>query len=91
MGSKWGRLAEYVGRYEAPGARVLAVFDRLGAWFAEPGFRGCAWINAYGELGPASPPVAEGARVTAGVTGDAGSARQARAAARALLAAAGAE
>jgi AcrR family transcriptional regulator len=35
----------------APGpARVLAVFDALGGWFAEPGFNGCAFINVAGEL-----------------------------------------
>ncbi|MFF4341895.1 TetR/AcrR family transcriptional regulator [Kitasatospora sp. NPDC001540] len=38
-------------------ARLLAAFDWLGRWFAEPGYRGCAWINAFGELGPASPAV----------------------------------
>ncbi|NEB20054.1 TetR/AcrR family transcriptional regulator [Streptomyces coelicoflavus] len=122
---RWrGRLAEYVDRYEEPAARVLAVFDWLGVWFAEPGFRGCAWINAYGELGPASPAVAErvrahkaafrafldtlaagaglpaalggqlfllaeGAMVTAGVTGGTEPAGQARDAARVLLGAAG--
>ncbi|MET9604690.1 TetR/AcrR family transcriptional regulator [Streptomyces sp. NPDC006512] len=30
---------------------VTAVFDWLATWFAEPGFRGCAFQNAYGELG----------------------------------------
>ncbi|MGH3755424.1 MAG: TetR/AcrR family transcriptional regulator [Pseudonocardiaceae bacterium] len=30
--------------------RVLAVFDALGEWFAEPGFSGCAFINVAGEL-----------------------------------------
>jgi AcrR family transcriptional regulator len=30
--------------------RVLAVFDALGDWFAEPGFSGCAFINVAGEL-----------------------------------------
>ncbi|MEU3553953.1 TetR/AcrR family transcriptional regulator [Streptomyces fragilis] len=40
-----------------PRARVLAVFDWLAGWFAEPGFRGCAWINAHGELGSSSPAV----------------------------------
>ncbi|MFJ7155523.1 TetR/AcrR family transcriptional regulator [Streptomyces sp. NPDC101118] len=39
--------------------RVLAVFDWLGEWFAEPGFRGCAFLNAYGELGTAVPAVTE--------------------------------
>jgi hypothetical protein len=38
-------------------ARLLAVFEWLGRWFAEPDFRGCAWINSYGELGATSPRV----------------------------------
>ncbi|MER7056460.1 TetR/AcrR family transcriptional regulator [Streptomyces sp. NPDC000351] len=123
---RWrGQLAEYVDRYEEPGPRILAVFDWLGQWFAEPDFRGCAWINAYGELGATSYPVAdlvrahkrafrefldglvadaglpaatggqlfllaEGAMVTAGVTGGTAPARQASEAARVLLGAAGA-
>ncbi len=36
-------------------APVLAVFDWLGAWFSEPDFRGCAFLNAYGELGADGP------------------------------------
>ncbi|MGW8063825.1 TetR/AcrR family transcriptional regulator [Streptomyces ziwulingensis] len=123
---RWrGRLAEYVGRHQEAGPRILAVFDWLGQWFAEPDFRGCAWINAYGELGATSAPVAdrvrahkeafrtfldrlvadaglpaamggqlfllaEGAMVSAGVTGGTGPAREAREAARVLLDAAGA-
>ncbi|MEW2413751.1 TetR/AcrR family transcriptional regulator [Streptomyces sp. NPDC046866] len=35
----------------APGDPVGAVFEWLAAWFAEPGFRGCAFLNAFGELG----------------------------------------
>ncbi|MFD7555567.1 TetR/AcrR family transcriptional regulator [Streptomyces sp. NPDC059835] len=30
---------------------VPAVFDWLAEWFCEPEFRGCAFLNAYGELG----------------------------------------
>ncbi|MFD3700627.1 TetR/AcrR family transcriptional regulator [Streptomyces sp. NPDC058646] len=30
---------------------VAAVFDWLAAWFSEPDFRGCAFLNAFGELG----------------------------------------
>ncbi|MFG2987253.1 TetR/AcrR family transcriptional regulator [Streptomyces sp. NPDC048258] len=30
---------------------VTAVFDWLADWFSEPDFRGCAFLNAYGELG----------------------------------------
>lgn len=52
------RLAEFVDRQEDPLRRILAVFDWLETWFGEPGFRGCAWINSYGELGAASDGVA---------------------------------
>jgi AcrR family transcriptional regulator len=52
------RLAAHVERREDPEERILAVFDWLRLWFGEPDFRGCAWINAYGELGAASPRVA---------------------------------
>src|SRR4051812_17160939 len=30
---------------------ALAVFDWLAEWFAEPDFRGCAFVNSFGELG----------------------------------------
>ncbi|MEU8463763.1 TetR/AcrR family transcriptional regulator [Streptomyces sp. NPDC029003] len=35
----------------APQQPVPAVFDWLADWFSEPDFRGCAFLNAYGELG----------------------------------------
>ncbi|WP_037671340.1 TetR/AcrR family transcriptional regulator [Streptomyces griseus] len=118
---RWrGRLARSVERHEDPRRRVLAVFDRLEEWFGEDGFRGCAWINAYGELGATSERVAhqvrahkqafrdylaglvadaglpatltgslfllaEGAMVTAGVTGSTEPAAEAREAARTLI------
>lgn len=56
------RLSAYVNRVQEPEARILAVFDWLAEWFAEPGFRGCAWINTTGELGAVSPAVADQAR-----------------------------
>jgi len=42
--------------------KLLAVYDYLAAWFAEDTFRGCGFINAFGELGPTSPEVAAYAR-----------------------------
>jgi AcrR family transcriptional regulator len=53
---RWrGRLRAYVEQHATtPAERVLAVFDWLGEWFAEPGFRGCAFINAFGEVGGAA-------------------------------------
>ncbi|MFL1898714.1 TetR/AcrR family transcriptional regulator [Streptomyces tauricus] len=60
---RWrGRLAEYADGHEDARQRVRAVFDWLGEWFREPDFRGCAWINSYGELGAVSEPVAEQVR-----------------------------
>ena len=117
--ARWrGNLTAHVDLVSDPRERLLAVFDWLATWFAEPGFRGCAWINAYGELGtssaailaevrshkrafhdqiarwaraagmPSGEPVfllAEGAIVTAAITGDPAPARHARAAAEVLL------
>ena len=47
-----------------PRERVLSVFDFLDRWFGEPGFRGCGFINAYGELGSRSEDVAAVVRET---------------------------
>lgn len=117
---RWrGRLAEHVALHDDPQARIPAVFDWLEEWFGEADFRGCAWINSYGELGATSERVvaqvrahkrafrayladlvtdaglpdvlagqlfllAEGAMVTAGITGTTEPAAEARAAALAL-------
>lgn len=60
---RWrGRLAAHVAAVADPDERLLAVFDWLHEWFAEPGFRGCAWVNSFGELGAVSPAVADEAR-----------------------------
>lgn len=52
-------LARRVDLESTPALRTLAVFDWLGSWLAGEGHRGCAWINAYGELGATSPDVAQ--------------------------------
>jgi AcrR family transcriptional regulator len=52
-------LAQQVDSYSDPRLRLLAVFGFLADWFASPGFRGCAFINAFGELGSRSPAIAE--------------------------------
>ncbi|PPF09801.1 TetR/AcrR family transcriptional regulator [Rathayibacter rathayi] len=45
-----------------PRGRLLAIYDFLFDWFSEDSFRGCGFINAFGELGSSSPAVAEMAR-----------------------------
>jgi len=55
-------LAAHVATESAPTQRVLAVFDWLENWLKGPGHRGCAWTNAFGELGGVSTEVAQAAR-----------------------------
>ncbi|WP_327704074.1 TetR/AcrR family transcriptional regulator [Streptomyces decoyicus] len=127
--ARWcASLGEYVAAHaDAPEARPLVVFDWLYTWFSDPDFRGCAFINSFGELGATSQGVGrvarehkgallsyltglvravpvdrpealagqlallvDGAITTAAITGAPDAARRARAAAEALLAAAGA-
>lgn len=42
----------------SPRERLLAVYDFLDGWFRQTGFRGCGFINAFGEMGEVSPAVA---------------------------------
>lgn len=49
-------------RADDPRDRILAVFDYLAEWFAQPGFRGCMFINSVGELGGTSKDVQRIAR-----------------------------
>jgi AcrR family transcriptional regulator len=55
-------LSAAVDAEDDPRAKLLAVYDFLAEWFAEETFRGCGFINAFGELGPTTPEVAEYAR-----------------------------
>ncbi|MFK4070168.1 TetR/AcrR family transcriptional regulator [Streptomyces sp. NPDC029674] len=74
------RLAASVEDRPEGADRVLAVYDWLYEWFTEPDFRGCAFINAYGELGAVDPVVADTVRAhkeafedyVAGLVADAG-------------------
>lgn len=45
-----------------PKGKLLAIFDFLDRWFREPDFRGCAFINVFGELGAASEGAAAAVR-----------------------------
>ena len=50
---RWTRAwlqAEVTERAEQPGARMLAIFDVFGEWFAREDFEGCAFINVMLEL-----------------------------------------
>ncbi|MEA5367491.1 TetR/AcrR family transcriptional regulator [Amycolatopsis sp., V23-08] len=57
---RWRRsLREFV---HARGDDPLAVFDWLHDWFREPGFRGCAFVNSFGEFGQPAPGIAAAIR-----------------------------
>ena len=47
--------AELPRRAATSGDRVVAVFDLLGEWFDEPGYRGCPFINVEAEFGHDHP------------------------------------
>jgi AcrR family transcriptional regulator len=55
-------LARTAAGLDNPRQRLLAVFDFLGEWFCDDAFRGCGFINAFGELGATSPAVAAAVR-----------------------------
>jgi AcrR family transcriptional regulator len=43
------RITRALGRYRNPRDRLLGVFDAQGELFADPGFRGCAFVSASAE------------------------------------------
>ncbi|MFC3499413.1 TetR/AcrR family transcriptional regulator [Micromonospora krabiensis] len=56
----WDSLVEAaVASGTTPRARLLAVYDMLARWFDEDDFRGCVFINTFGELGASTPRIAE--------------------------------
>ena len=48
-------------RHDTPRGKLLSIFDFLDRWFREDDFRGCAFINSFGELGATMPEVADAA------------------------------
>jgi AcrR family transcriptional regulator len=52
---KWAeRVTTGIGAHADPRARILAVYDVLGTLFAQPDYRGCAFMNATAEAAPDS-------------------------------------
>jgi AcrR family transcriptional regulator len=46
------RLLNAIERFDTPRDRLLGVFDAQSEQFAQPGFRGCAFVNASAEATP---------------------------------------
>jgi AcrR family transcriptional regulator len=51
------RISSWIARHDAPRDRILAVFDQLVERVADPGFRGCAFVNASAEGPPGDSKV----------------------------------
>ncbi|HTR91516.1 MAG TPA: TetR/AcrR family transcriptional regulator [Trebonia sp.] len=44
-----GRITAYIERYADPRDKLLGVYEAQGELFAEPGYRGCAFVSASAE------------------------------------------
>src|ERR1700712_1525754 len=53
--ARQARLTTKLARYDDPRDRLLGVFDVMDELFAEPRFRGCAFLNASAEAPAGSP------------------------------------
>ena len=60
------RITDRLARHEDARDRVLAIFDLLGERVAEPGFRGCAFVNASAEGPPGDSKVRRACRGSRG-------------------------
>ena len=54
LAARQERITRAMAGCETPRERILAVFDAMGEIFAEPGYRGCAIMNASAEARPGS-------------------------------------
>jgi len=52
-------MAWFVDALQRNGGHVKALAPALAEWFADQGFRGCAFINSVGELGATLPEIVE--------------------------------
>jgi AcrR family transcriptional regulator len=61
---RWmGWFVDALGRHGAqPGGGLAPLVQAMAEWFADPAFRGCAFINAVAEVGGTLPGVADIAR-----------------------------
>lgn len=58
--SKWMNwINGFINEENEPINKILSIFDALGQWFSEDNYRGCAFINASGEIGATKPYVSE--------------------------------
>src|ERR1700712_5041785 len=57
------RIDAAIGEQSDPVSKILVVFDVLGDLFAEPGYRGCSFMNAVAEAPENGPEIAAAANL----------------------------
>ncbi|HLL69465.1 MAG TPA: TetR/AcrR family transcriptional regulator [Micromonosporaceae bacterium] len=55
----WNALVTEATRAGDGRERLLGIYDMLARWFETDDFRGCMFINSFGELGATAPRIAE--------------------------------
>lgn len=61
---RWMRwFIDETNRAGSPAERLLFMFSVLEGWFSTPEFRGCAFINAAGEIGNPDDPIRQVSKV----------------------------
>lgn len=55
----WNALVADATTAGDPRQRLLAIYDMLARWFEQDDFRGCVFINSFGELGTTAPRIAQ--------------------------------
>lgn len=56
---RWNALVSDATAVNDPRQRLLAIYDMLADWFDQDDFRGCMFINSFGELGATTPRIAQ--------------------------------
>lgn len=54
----WNALVAQATAVPDPQQRLLGIYDMLARWFDRDDFRGCMFINSFGELGATNPRIA---------------------------------
>ncbi|CAN5245692.1 TetR/AcrR family transcriptional regulator [soil metagenome] len=61
--AEWTKgILAFAAQHDDSRGKLLSIYDFLADWFAQDDFRGCVFINSFGELGSSAPSVVAAAR-----------------------------
>lgn len=55
-------IHSFAAQHDDSRGKLLSIYDFLADWFTQDDFRGCVFINSFGELGSSAPSVVVAAR-----------------------------